>query len=155
MTRTLTPALLVLAALGCTHTPPLVTPDRFIELEEPAHSDYDYRATTADGVVLAVRELEVDAERGGDLQFWVDATLLQMRGRRGYALLEQKELTTAGGLKAAQLRFGRDEEGRTYRYWLTLALTDDTLYVIEAGGPEKAFDTYAEALTAAVASLKP
>jgi len=152
--RALVPALLAVTVVACSHVPPLTTPARFLELEEEEASDYRYRASSADGVVIAVRELEIDPARGGDLQFWVDATQSQIRGRRGYALLEQAEVETSAG-KGHQMRFGRDERGRTYRYWLTVVLTEHALYVIEAGGPSDKFEAHQPAVEAAIKSLKP
>ena len=145
--------LLPLILFGCS-TPLLHTQSPFLELEEPSGSHYDYRSTSADGVVVAARALDVDADRGGDLQFWVDATTRQLRDRRGYALLEQVDVTTAQGLRGKQLRFGRDEKSRPYRYWLTVFVTDDKLYIIEAGGPAKRFEGHQESIERAIASLR-
>jgi hypothetical protein len=149
--------LLALAALGATACtrPPLQTPPRFLELQESAASSYVYRASTADGVVLAVRALDLDPERGGDLPFWIEAVTRQLRARGGYALLEQSETKTRAGLRGHQLRFGRDDKNKTYRYWLSLFLTRDRLYVVEAGGLAEAFDAHREQIEGAIASLEP
>jgi hypothetical protein len=146
-------AAALLAAQGCAARL-LDTPPHFLELEEADLSEYDYRATTADGVVLAARRLEHDSERGGDLSFWVDVTSRRMREQEGYALLEQRDVKTRRGLAGKQLRFGRDDKGKTYRYWLTVFVTDDALYLVEAGGPEARFATREAVLETAIASLR-
>lgn len=39
-----------------------------------------------------------------------------------------------------QLRFGRDTDNKSYLYWVTLVQpTDDSLFVLEAGGEQEAF----------------
>lgn len=153
-------ALLVLCLLlapttgGCRPVE-IRNPDRFIELERDPRSPYAYRAASADGVVLGVRVEDADVDRGGDLDFWTEAMVLRLRDRLGYALLAQTEVTTAGGVEGRQLRFGRDDKGHTYRYWVTVFLVDDTLHVVEAGGPEDIFKRHQVSIDRAIASLQP
>lgn len=144
----------VLALAGCGRDFDVKTPRRFVELEED-YSDYEYRATTADGVVIGVREIEVDPEKGGSIDFWVEAIEQRMRQVGGYALLETKAATAGGGLRGKQLRFGRDEGERPYRYWVTIFLDDDTLYLVEAGGQEEAFNRAQRDLERAIKSITP
>lgn len=129
------------------------TPTRFLELEEdPA---YDYRATTADGVVLAVNEHEVDAERGSSVAFWVEAIEGRLRHVGGYALTEKKDVTTQSGLTGTQLRFGRDQGSKPYRYWVTVLVDGDSVFVIEAGGAEDVFEPASAGIEQAIASFEP
>lgn len=93
------------------------TPPGFVELEDQ-EPDYAYRATSADGVVIAVREIEHEPK--GDQTFWVQAIRNRMRERAGYALIESKEVTTKSGLKGTQLQFGHDEKGQSMLYTLTV-----------------------------------
>lgn len=144
--------LLSSSVFGCSSVA-LQTPPRFLEIEDDA--SYDYRATTADGVVLAVREHAVDADRGSSVAFWVEAIEGRLRNNRGYALLEKKEVATKAGLKGTQLRFGHDEGQKPYRYWVTVFVDGDSVYVIEAGGAEDVFATSTAAIESAIASFAP
>lgn len=125
--------LVALMAAGCGSSFFLPAPPGFVELEdqEPA---YDYRATSADGVVIGVRE--IDHEPKGDMSFWQQAVQNRLRTMAGYALLDTREVVTQSGLKGKQLRFGYDSDGRPMRYDVTLFVTDDHIYVVEFGGPQ-------------------
>jgi len=152
-----TTAGLVFASLGggCAGTFSIQTPARFLELEEDESSSYDYRATTADGVVLSVSEHEVDKDRGSSVEFWVEAIQGRLRNTGGYALTETKEVTTTAGLKGTQLRFGHDEGQRPYRYWVTVFVHEDSVYVVEAGGADEVFTASTSSIEAAIASFVP
>lgn len=106
------------------------TPGGFVELEDQER--YDYRATTADGLVIAVREL--DHEPKGEVSFWVDAISNHMRQRGGYALIAKRNVRTAAGQEGVQLRFGHDQGSRPFLYYVTVFVTDDHIYLLEAGG---------------------
>ena len=116
--------------VGC-GSPPLTIPDDFVVLDDD-YADYDVRATNAHGAVLAVREIDNDVE--GNLSFWVDAVKNKLRNQGGYALLEEADVNAASGHAGHQLRFGRDQNGQAYQYWVTLFVTPDTVWVVEAGG---------------------
>jgi len=128
------------------------TPARFVELEE--ESAYDYRATTADGVVVGIRAVEIDPDRGGNLAFWVEAVEQRMRRMGGYALLGKSDVR-AGKLRGKQIRFGRDESDRPYRYNVTLFIDDDYLYVVEAGGAQEVFERAQADVTRLISTLRP
>ncbi|MBC7173256.1 MAG: serine/threonine protein kinase, partial [Polyangiaceae bacterium] len=98
---------------------------------------YALRGATADGVVVSVRELDNDPQ--GDEAFYREAITLELRDRRGYALLDEGELRASTGEKGHLLRFGHDEEGEAYVFWLGLFVTEDTVFVLEAGGKETVF----------------
>ena len=55
-------------------------------------------------------------------------------GREGYALLDKKEATARDGTKGTTLRFGHDEAGGAHLYYVTIFVTDDWVYLVEAGG---------------------
>lgn len=137
--------------IGCSK--PLVqTPDKFLRLED-LDREYEYRATSADGVVLAGRVFDYDEERGGGLAFWVDAIKLRLSAVGGYALLEERDFKAATGLPGKQLRFGHDERRGTYQYWVTLFVHGDDLIVLEAGGPEAKLVAHEPAIAKALASV--
>lgn len=128
--------------------PLLTTPPGFVEVEgEP----YDYRAASADGLVISVRE--IDHEPKGDLAFWVRAMENELRFGRGYALLTTSDVTTAKGLAGKELRFGHDEGSSPHLYWVALFVTKSTLYVIEAGGTKELVEKNRDLLDKAIKSL--
>lgn len=123
-------ALLALLLPACHASHATSAPKGFVELDES--SGYDFRATSADGLVIAAREIDNDPESG--LTFWSRAVENAMRQRGGYALLETRDSAIAGGVPARQLRFGHDEGSRPHLYYVTLAVTDGAIYLLEAGG---------------------
>jgi hypothetical protein len=145
-----------LSAFGCRHVR-IDTPDSFIEVEEGRRSQYAYRATSADGVVVAVRRIEND--RRGTLEFWAEAVRNKMRDVRGYALIEESDVNARGGMPGKQMRFGRDESGHTYSYWVTIFVRNEgrkpKVWIIEAGGQSDVFDQRRESIEEMVRSFEP
>lgn len=111
------------------------TPPGFVELEDQG-SDYAYRATTADGVVVGVRT--IDASGGGDLGFWEQAVTLEVRDASGYALLAKKDVRSEDGTPGREIDFGRDQNGKPYSYRVALFTAQGRLYLFEAGGARDA-----------------
>lgn len=155
--RTLTlSAMLSLGALsqGCASFH-MNTPSGFAELD--ANDDFDYRATNAEGVVVAVR-----SERNalhGNLEFWSRAIDERLRGQ-GYAPDgDARPVTNASGLEGVQRRYVRDLGGRPLRYWVTVFrrpsgfLRRDRVFVVEAGGDREVFDRAMPAVERAIAEL--
>lgn len=132
---------LLLGAAGCGRPFDVKTAPGFIELEE--ESSYDYRATSPEGVVLGVRVLDNPSEQG-DLNFWARAVTLRLRDVSGYALLETRDVASKDGTKGKQLRFGHDDEGKPYAYWVTLYVAQGRLFVFEAGGAKRDMDRFAD-----------
>jgi hypothetical protein len=160
MRRTLlTMAALIAAAAATVGCRPfdVETPDSFIELEDQRRADYDYRATTADGVVVAVQGLP--NKQRGTLSFWAEAVRNKLRDARGYALLEESDVRAVGGMPGKQLRFGRDEAGHTFRYWVTIFVRHEGMYprvwVIEAGGEQEVFESRREEVERLIATFEP
>ena len=127
-------AAMGLLLAGCGVSFVVATPKGFVELKDQ-EPHFDYRAVNADGVVIAVREIEHEPK--GDTDFWIQAIRSQMREKAGYALLEEKKVTTRSGLKGTQLRFGHDEENESMLYCITVFVTDKYIYVIEFGGTKE------------------
>jgi hypothetical protein len=130
MKNAVLPCFLAAALCACGAHFKQPTPAGFVELEDQER--YDYRAVTADGLVISVREM--DHEPHGELSFWVDAISNHMRQRGGYALLEQRKVKTAAGTEGVQVRFGHDQGSRPFLYYVTVFVTDDRIYLLEAGG---------------------
>jgi hypothetical protein len=106
------------------------TPPSMIELKH--QTDYAFRAMTPDGVVIGVRVIG-DAGKA-DVAFWSRAVALHMNELSGYALLGTSDVTTQGGVKGQELRFGHDERGKPYAYVVRVFVDHDRLFLVEAGG---------------------
>ncbi|MEM1029710.1 MAG: serine/threonine protein kinase [Myxococcota bacterium] len=128
-------AFLATAPVGCGPGFEAQAPAGFVDLGGTDVDDerYDWRATNADGLVLAVRELP--HEPSGEASFWLAAIKKRMQQRVGYALLEERAVRTADGVAGTQLRFGHDEaSGRPHLYYLSVFVTEDAIFLVEAGG---------------------
>ncbi len=151
-------ALALLALLPGCQSFSMETPADFMELDEADWSEYSLRATSAEGVVLAVRE--VDNEQEGTLAFWAKALKERLRQGRGYALTGEESVNAASGETGTQLRFGHDEAKEAYTYWVTLFVTEGSafapsrLVVVETGGKRELFDAAAGRIGQALESLE-
>ena len=145
-------ALIALCSIGCGPTFVPHTPDGFVEIENE-YDDFDYRATTANGLVVGVRELEHDPH--GAPEFWLTAIKNRVRERGGYALLEEVSVKSGDGVSGTQLRFGHDEDsGKPHLYYLTLFVTPDTLFLVEIGGTKELMTKHQADVAATVAKFR-
>lgn len=134
---------------GCASGFTAQTPPGFLELEEPGR--YDYRATTADGLVIGAREL--DNPGHGELAFWSRAVENQLRTSGGYALLETRKVRSKDGVPGAELRFGHDQGKTPHLYYVTLFVTPDRLCLLEVGGEKELVTKHQRELDWAVAQF--
>ncbi len=129
-------AVVSLLALACGRPYDAATPDGFVELSEKEgrydEAHHEYRASTADGVVIGVRAF--DNEPKVDLTVAVRALENRVRLGEGYALLGKKEVTSRDGVKGMQLSFGHDETGGPHLYEVVVFVNDDWVYILESGG---------------------
>ncbi len=151
ITKWMTGALLLtgLSLAGCGNSFQAATPPGFVELSD--QDTYDYRATSADGLVIAVREIDHDPV--GTLEFWTKAIENRMRQRGGYALLGSHDVKTAAGVSGKQIRFGHDESGKPHLYTVTVFLTASTIYLLEAGGTKELMEKHNDQLEWSVRNL--
>jgi hypothetical protein len=144
----------LLLAASC--SPLVVTPPGFVSLDSD-DSQYDYRATTPDGLVISARELDHDPE--GALSFWVDAIKNKMRDRGGYALIGEQDVKTQKGLAGKLLRFGHDEGKVPHLYSVAVFVTmgswlsTGSIYLVEAGGTKELVEKNDAKILAAIQSL--
>jgi hypothetical protein len=129
------------------------TPEGFVVLPDQRAAGYDYRATTADGLVLAVRAIA--NEPRGDRAFWGKAIVNRLRTMGGYALLAERPVRCATGLEGTAYRFGHDESGKPHLYDVALFVTDDEIFVLEAGGARPLFEANAAKVDAFVSGFRP
>jgi hypothetical protein len=133
--------------LGCSRVG-VVTPKGFVELTD--QEEYDYRATSADGLVIGVRELE--NEPRGELDFWSRAIENQLRRQGGYALLETRDVKSRDGIAGKQFRFGHDEERAPHLYYVAVFVTPGTIALFEVGGTKELVTQHGAELDAALAN---
>jgi hypothetical protein len=131
-------AAFAFAAGACGPPFDVKTAPGFVPLENQSASSYDYRATTPEGVVVAVRV--VDDEKRGDLAFWTQALVLQLRDASGYALLDSVDVVSRDGTKGKLLKFGHDEADKPFVYWVSIYPAQGRLFLVEAGGAKDAFE---------------
>lgn len=135
---------LALGAAGCGRPFDIKTPPGFVELKDQ-DPPYAYRATTPEGVVIAMRVIDNDDERG-DLDFWTKAITLKMRDQEGYAALKTEEVKAKDGTPGRRLVFGHDEDGKPYAYWVTIWLAQGRILVLETGGAQPEVERYAKSI---------
>ena len=141
----------VLLSLTACHTAHLETPDGFAELDG---NKYDYRATSSQGVVVGVKRHP--NEPRGSLAFWSGVVSRKLEDQ-GYTRNSGKPraVKTALGAEGRQFRYSFQSGGRPHKYWVTLFVTREQVFVVEAGGDEAFFDQeIAPKVEAAIASLK-
>ena len=138
--------------VGCGYAFEASTPPGFVELEQQQDVGYAYRATSADGLVIAVRQLDNDPK--GEISFWEQAIENQLRQRAGYSLLEKRDAKSADGTPGRQLRFGHDEGKTPHLYYVTLFVDDHHIYLIEQGGTKELVEAHAADLDGAVTRFR-
>jgi hypothetical protein len=136
------------AACGPSFT--ATTPSGFVVLED--EEAYDYRATTADGLVVAVRE--IDHEPRGELGFWIRALENQMREQGGYALLATRDVKSLDGVPGKKLEFGHDEGNTPHLYSIALFVTESKLFLLEAGGTRELMDAHSREVDSAIRNFR-
>jgi hypothetical protein len=145
-------AALALGATGCGHPFVPATPRGFVDMGD-RYPDGEYRATTADGVVIGIRAWDNDPY--GELSFWAQALELRMREAGGYALLEKHPVSALRGLTGVAMRFGHDEGKTPYLYTVALFVTKKKIYVVEAGGAKSEVAKQEEQIAWAIQNLGP
>jgi hypothetical protein len=145
-------ALWATVVAGCGATFHSETPPGFVALKDQ-EPRYDYRATTPDGLVMAVRVIDNDPK--GDDAFWTGAIELRLRALGGYALLDRRAVTCKTGQPGTQLRFGHDEGTNPHLYVVTLFVTPKHLYLLEAGGAKTLMERDKAKVEGFVASFAP
>lgn len=147
--RFLTLSLAALCAVGCASVS-LDAPAGFARLD--ATDDYAWRAVSADGVVLAVRDVPNRPE--ANLAFWARTVDERLRVRGYTREAEPREVRSRDGVPGTQFRYDRTEEGRAHRYQVTVFVRGARVYVVEAGGDREPFDPAQDAIDRAVTSLR-
>ena len=122
-------------ATACGPSVSLQTPPGFAVL--PEQKEYLYRAASADGVVLAIRV--EDNKPAGNLDFWAEALDRQLQQGSYRPDGKAEDVKSASGLPGRRLKYTRENQGRKYRYWVTVFVTESRVFCVEAGGDEERF----------------
>ena len=139
---------------GCGRPYDVATPAGFVDLEDRYDDgDDEYRATTADGVVIGIRAY--DNEPYAERAFLVRAIENQLRLGRGYALLETKEVSAKNGLKGTQMRFGHDQPSGPHLYVLSVFTDEDYVYLHEAAGKKELVEKAEQSIAWSVREFSP
>ena len=148
MRRLMLCAAMTLLPAACT-TFQIHAPAGFAELTEDER--YDYRATNADGVVIAVRALRNSPEAG--LEFWGHVVDERLR-RDGYLADGAAEAVhDERGVPGVMLRYHCTIGGRAHRYLVAVYVRGSKVYVLEAGGDREVFDPVAEVVERSLRSF--
>ena len=133
---TMLAGLCALGTAACGKPFDVKTAPGFVALEN--QRDFDWRATTPQGVVVGIRVVE--DEKRGDLGFWTQAVTLQLRDVTGYALLESADVVSGDGTRGKLLKFGHDEDDKPYVYWVAIYPAQSRLFLVESGGQKDLFE---------------
>jgi hypothetical protein len=124
-----------LLATACGPSVALQTPPGFAVL--PKQTEYLYRAASADGVVLAVRV--EDNKPTGNLDFWSDVLDRQLQQVTYKPDGKPEDVKSASGIPGRRMKYTRENQGRTFRYWVTVFVTESRVFFVEAGGDQDRF----------------
>ena len=137
-----------LGGTGCNRGFGIATPNGFAELD--GQDNYGYRATNAEGVVLAVRREDNDPY--GDLGFWSGAVDAYLQ-RKGYKSLKAVDVKSADGVVGKQVRYSIESGGRKKVFWVAVFVTGDAVVTVEAGGDSAFFSPVEKSVSAAIGTL--
>ena len=126
--------------------------DDYYELSTGSGDAFDYRATSASGIRLGVREFENEGH--GSQAFWEQAIRNQLQFHAGYAITEETEIRAHSGETGRLFHCGKDEASQTYDYWVAVFVADDQVFVVEAGGLRAQFEPDRTDLQAAFESFE-
>jgi hypothetical protein len=104
-----------------------------------------------------VREFADDAK--GDLAFWSKALENDLVEKRGYTLVEARDVEDAAGRKGREMLLEATAYGRPHRYLVTLVVIEKLLgnavRTSEFAAEKEPFARYLEAVRRAIASVRP
>ena len=125
---------------GCGKPFDVTTAPGFVELEN--QHDFDYRATTPEGVVVGDPVVDLEGEKSGDLAFWTRALTLQLRDVTGYALLETRDVQSRDGTKGASSASVTTRTASPSCTGSRSSSSGKHLVLVEAGGTKGKFERY-------------
>ncbi len=135
---------------GCTSHARLAAPDGFADLRG---GSFDDRVVAPDGVVVGVRSHANEVH--GNLDFWTRVVSKNLEDQSYKAEPgKPRSVQAKNGVEGRQIRYTLEQGGRTEQYWLTLFVTEDRVFVVEAGGDAAYFNADVQPkVEAAIASI--
>lgn len=137
------------AVAGCAR---MDVPANFVELDGANRGNYDLRAVSADGLVVALQTRE--NPKKGTLEFWSKAIANEMTANRGYTLDKSEEVAFAGGGKGVLMAFTSQRSGAKFSYMLALCVKWNSVVIAEAGGKGDAFAPRQEDIRRSLLSVR-
>ena len=156
--------LLVVVGSGCAHFD-MPVPEQFVQV---SRTDNHLAALTSQEDRLLVRHRGVPHE--GSLAFWTDAVRSNFVTERGYTLIEESDLKTAGGVPGHRFLFEISMNEVPYRNVLVLFVTNgwapewlakrldlarQHIYTVEFLSEKENYDTHAPALEKSLQAFEP
>ncbi|MBK7583966.1 MAG: serine/threonine protein kinase [Myxococcales bacterium] len=138
-----------LLGTGCSKGFDIKTPDGFAELD--TNDDFRYRATSANGIVLAVRREKNDPK--GGLDFWAQAIENELE-LRGYGNPKVQAVEAKNGTAGKQFRYETTRGGRPNVLWVTVFVSGDRVVVVESGGDKDHFRQVEKQVDAAIRAVE-
>lgn len=152
--------LLAVATSGCDNAFTPKTPQGFVAFDtgyddpwwqQKTDSDYDYRATTADGVFLAVRRFKNDPQ--GDIGYWSEAIAQRLAAYGSYSVTSTRDVTNHQGVAGRELTLKHTAPGTEHSYRIAVYDRNGWLYVLESGGDTQKMSHWSVALDEAVTGI--
>ncbi|MCX7703041.1 MAG: hypothetical protein N2234_02920 [Planctomycetota bacterium] len=128
----------------------LEPPKDYVELEEPY--PYDFRAVSADGCYFAARKVKNEGE--GTLKFWTETVKNTLTQNKPYRVVKEGAFSTEKELSGKYIIFETELEGVAHTYIVGLVVTENYVYVLEAGGEKQRFDDDVERVLTAFRTLR-
>jgi hypothetical protein len=153
--------LLALAGTACNNDFDPKTPKGFVAFDtsyanrwwqhEDKDPEYDYRATSPDGVNLAVRRFKNDPQ--GDVAYWSDAIVQRLAAYGTYSLTSSRDITNHQGYAGREITLKHSAQGSEHLYRVAVYDRKGWLYVIESGGDTQKMSNWSVALDEAVTGI--
>jgi len=134
--------------LGC-RTFELKPPEGFVRYKRT--SKY-YRAVSPDNAAIVVRSWK--NKQKGDLGFWVETVKRDFIKVRGYKFVKDDDAKAGTGEKGKRMWFESSHRGRMFSYQISLFVTKDKIYAVEASVEKENLERHEKAFDAAVQKLK-
>jgi hypothetical protein len=133
---------------GCDDEASLILPKQFIETKTYSENLYYVtRGISADECVISLQQ-QVNP-KNGTLEFWTKSSLRELKSR-GYTLVKSESVHNQQDIAGQFLQFTRKEMS----YWLTIFVDQETILLVEAGGPSKRLSSYKNEYQTVLSSAK-
>lgn len=153
--------LLMLTGTACSNDFDPKTPKGFVAFDtsyaqhwwqhDGKDTGYDYRATSSDGVNLAVRRVKNDPK--GDVGYWSDAIAQRLTAYGTYELTSSRDITNHQGVAGREITLKHTADGSEHLYRVAVYDRKGWLYVIESGGDTQKMSNWSVALDEAVQGI--